>query len=282
MSVEFRRSLITPEDEYLSIRQQCAVLEINRSSLYYEPCEVNEEDQKLLNLIDEEYTRHPFYGSRKLVVYLRGLGFEVNRKRVRRLMSILGIAGISPGPNTSKRNQAHKIYPYLLGGLEIIRPNQVWATDITYIRLLNGFCYLVAIIDWFSRRVLAWRLSNSLETHFCLEALQEALKGYGAPDIFNSDQGCQFTSEEWIVCLKAHSIEISMDSKGRALDNIRVERFWRSLKYEDIYLKHYETMQEARTGIQLYVLFYNTERFHQALKYKTPHEIYFGSLKKST
>lgn len=267
--------MIEKEDSILSVRHQAELLEINRSSLYYEPSAVSEEEQKLLRLIDEEYTRHPFYGSRKILIYLRGLGHRVNRKRVQRLMGILGITGIIPGPNLSKRNQAHKVYPYLLKGVQVIRPNQVWSTDITYIRLLHGFCYLMAIIDWFSRYVLSWRLSNSLETFFCLEALEEALKNHDSPEIFNSDQGSQFTSEEWIGCLKAHPIQISMDSKGRALDNIFVERFWRSLKYEDIYLKNYETMREAQGGLRDYFLFYNRERFHQALSYKTPHQVYF-------
>jgi len=228
---------------------------------------------ELLNLLDEEYTRRPFYGSRKLLVYLRGLGHDINRKRVQRLMGILGISGITPSPNTSKRNQAHKVYPYLLTGVVIERPDQVWSTDITYIRLAHGFAYLVAVIDWHSRYVLAWRLSNSLETQFCLEALEASLK-YGTPDIFNTDQGVQFTSEEFTGFLKGQQIQISMDSKGRALDNIFVERLWRSVKYEDIYLKGYQTMSEAYDGLKAYFLFYNNERYHQSLGYKTPREVY--------
>ena len=265
------------EEDSLSLVRQCTLLGVSRSSLYYEPRPESEENQKLLNLIDEEYTRRPFYGSRKITVYLRGLDYAINRKRIQRLMAVLGIAGIIPGPNLSKRNQAHKIYPYLLKGILIVRPNQVWSTDITYIRLLHGFCYLMAIIDWFSRYILAWRLSNSLETFFCLEALEEALKNHGHPEIFNSDQGSQFTSSEWISRLKENKINISMDSKGRALDNIFVERFWRTLKYEDIYLKNYETMREAQSGLKDYFPFYNRVRPHQGLSYKTPHQVYFGN-----
>jgi putative transposase len=270
-----RCSLIEKEDGVLSVRHQCDVLDINRSSLYYKPYAVSEEDQVLMNLMDEEYTRHPFYGSRKLEVYLRGLGYEVNRKRVQRLMGILGISGIIPGPNTSRRDQAHKVYPYLLGGLKIVKPDQVWSTDITYIRLLKGFAYLVAILDWYSRYVLAWRLSNSLETHFCLEALEESLTGR-TPEVFNTDQGVQFTSEEFTGLLKERQVKISMDSKGRALDNIFVERLWRSVKYEDVYLKGYQTMREAYAGLKDYFWFYNNERFHQSLDYKTPREVYYG------
>lgn len=267
--------MIKKEDSVLSFRHQCDLLDINRSSFYYQPYPVDEEDQVLMNLMDEEYTRHPFYGSRKLLIYLRGKGYVINRKRVQRLMGFLGISGIIPGPNTSKRNQAHKVYPYLLKGLEIVRPNQVWSTDITYIRLVHGFVYLVAVIDWYSRYILAWRLSNSLETSFCLEALEESLT-IGTPEIFNTDQGVQFTSDEFMGCLKDRQIKISMDSKGRALDNIFVERFWRSLKYEDVYLKNYETMSQAHSGLKSYFHFYNQERFHQALNYKMPYQVYFG------
>lgn len=259
----------------LSLRYQCELLGLNRSSLYYLPCSIGEEDRLLMNHIDEEYTRHPFYGSRRMRAFLRSLGFEVNRKRIQRLMGLMGIRGITPGPNLSKRNLAHRIYPYLLKGVQMVRPNQAWGIDITYIRLLHGFVYLVAILDWWSRYVLSWRLSNSLETFFCLEALEEAFK-QGVPEVFNTDQGCQFTSEEFIGKLKEKNIRISMDSKGRALDNIFVERLWRSLKYEDIYLKNYETMQEAYAGIGNYFRFYNEERFHQALDYKTPREVYFA------
>lgn len=276
MSADERWSWIDPGQRVLSLKGQCAILGLARSSWYYRPVAPDKQERLLLNLIDEEYTRRPFYGSRKLLVYLRGKGHVINRKRVQRLMGILGIAGIIPGPNTSKRDQAHKVYPYLLTGLEIVRPNQVWSTDITYIRLSHGFAYLVAVLDWYSRYVLAWRLSNSLETHFCLEALEESLKG-GTPGIFNTDQGVQFTSDEFTGCLKEREIKISMDSKGRALDNIFVERLWRSVKYEDIYLKGYETINQAREGLRDYFQFYNDDRFHQSLDYKTPREVHYGA-----
>lgn len=268
-----RWSWIDPDSNLLSLTGQCAILDLARSSWYYRPVVPDAAEIKLLNLLDEEYTRRPFYGSRKLLVYLRGLGHDINRKRVQRLMGILGISGITPGPNTSKRNQAHKVYPYLLTGLVIERPNQVWSTDITYIRLAHGFVYLVAVLDWYSRYVLAWRLSNSLETQFCLEALEESLK-YGTPDIFNTDQGVQFTSDDFTGFLKSQQIQISMDSKGRALDNIFVERLWRSVKYEDVYLNGYQTMIEAYEGLKAYFWFYNNERYHQSLGYKTPREVY--------
>lgn len=276
MSEDERWRWIDPHKGVLSLKGQCAILGLARSSWYYRPVAPNAAGIRLLHLIDEEYTRRPFYGSRKVRVYLRGLGYVVNRKRVQRLMRILGISGITPGPNTSKRNQAHKIYPYLLTGLEVVRPNQVWSTDITYIRLSHGFAYLVAVLDWYSRYVLAWRLSNSLETHFCLEALEESLEG-GTPDIFNTDQGVQFTSDEFTGYLKDRQIKISMDSKGRALDNIFVERLWRSVKYEDVYLKGYQTMSEAHEGLKTYFRFYNNERFHQSLDYKTPREVHYGA-----
>lgn len=276
MKIEERWEWINRRNGVLSLKRQCAILGLNRSSWYYRPVAPDTEEKVLLNLIDAEYTRRPFYGSRKILIYLRGLGYAVNRKRVCRLMRILGICGIIPGPNTSKRNQAHKVYPYLLAGLEIVRSNQVWSTDITYIRLVNGFAYLVAVLDWHSRYVLSWRLSNSLETEFCLEALEEALKA-GHPEIFNTDQGVQFTSEEFTGLLKEQQIRISMDSKGRALDNIFVERLWRSVKYEDIYLKGYDTIGEAREGLRDYFKFYNNERYHQSLDYKTPLEVYRGA-----
>jgi putative transposase len=276
LSIEKRKTWIDPSDGVLSLARQCTLLDVARSSWYYQPVATNAEDLVLLNLIDEEYTKRPFYGSRKILVYLRAMGHVINRKRVCRLMRVLGVSGIVPGPNTSKRNQAHKVYPYLLTGLEIVRPNQVWSTDITYIRLAHGFVYLVAVIDWFSRYVVAWRLSNSLETSFCLEALEESLRS-GMPEIFNTDQGVQFTSDEFTGYLKERQIKISMDSKGRALDNIFVERLWRSVKYEDIYIKGYETMKEAQGGLKQYFQFYNNERYHQSLDYKTPWEVHYGT-----
>jgi putative transposase len=233
-----------------------------------------------MNMMDEEYTRHPFYGSRRMVIALRDLQYNVNRKRVQRLMQEMGIYGISPGPNTSRRQQEHAIYPYLLRGLVIQGVNQVWSADITYIRLMRGFAYLVAILDWFSRFVVSFRLSNSLETTFCREALDEALE-IGTPDIFNTDQGCQFTSADFTRRLQEREIRISMDGRGRALDNIfgvrplRVERLWRSVKYEDVYLKGYQTMTEVQEGLKRYFKFYNNERPHQSLDYATPASVYY-------
>ncbi len=228
----------------------------------------------LLAAIDAEYTRHPFYGSRKMKVYLRGMGHHINRKRVQRLMGILGLAGMAPGPNTSRPHPQHKVYPYLLRGVDVVRPNQVWSTDITYIRLARGFVYLVAVIDWYSRKVLAWRLSNTLDSGFCVDCLAQALQTYGTPEIFNTDQGCQFTSDAFTGVLKTHGIAISMDGRGRALDNIFVERLWRSVKHEDVYLKGYVTVPELLLGLTEYFVFYNTERTHQSLDYSTPDEVY--------
>jgi putative transposase len=277
LSLQIKRSWLEVEHPVLSLRQQCQLLGVNRSSLYYEPLSADEATLTLMNLIDEQYTRTPFYGSRKILRYLREQGYGVNRKRVQRLMQQMGLYGICPGPNTSRRLQAHKIWPYLLTEVDIVRPNQVWSTDITYIRLAKGFLYLVAVLDWYSRYVLAWKLSNSLETSFCIEALDEAL-GQGQPDIFNTDQGCQFTSEDFTARLLARGIQVSMDSRGRALDNVFVERLWRSVKYEDVYLKGYETVQETQEGLKRYFTFYNAERYHQSLEYRTPAAVHFGSL----
>lgn len=275
LNLEIKRGWLEVSHPTFSLREQCRLLGVNRSSLYYEPVEVNELTLRLMNLIDEQYTKTPFYGSRKILRYLQETGYGVNRKRVQRLMREMGLYAICPGPNTSKRLQEHRIWPYLLEGLEIVRPNQVWSTDITYIRLAKGFLYLVAILDWYSRYVVSWRLSNSLETSFCLEALDEALSS-GCPEIFNSDQGCQFTSEGFTQRLLARDIRIGMDSRGRALDNIFVERLWRSVKYEDIYLKGYQTVEETHEGLTRYFEFYNCERSHQALGYRKPHEVHFG------
>jgi len=263
--------LVEVDHPVWSLRHQCGLLSLNRSSLYYQPVEADRQTLTLMNLVDEEYTRHPFYGSRKITHFLREVGYGVNRKRVKRLMNLMGLEAICPGPNTSKRRQEHKVYPYLLRDLEITRPNQVWATDITYIRLLGGFLYLVAILDWYSRYVLAWRLSNSLDSSFCVEALEGALQ-FGRPDIFNSDQGVQFTSEEFTERLLDQGIRISMDSRGRALDNVFTERLWRSVKYEEVYLKDYRSVPETEEGIDRYFRFYNCERFHQALDYRRPWE----------
>jgi putative transposase len=236
--------------------------------------DVSARDLLLLELLDEEYTRHPFYGSRRMKRYLKDCGYVVNRKKIQRLMRILGLSGMTPGPHTSKPHPQHKIYPYLLRGVEISRPNQVWSSDITYIRLPRGFVYLTAIIDWYSRKVLAWRLSNTMDAGFCVDCLEEAIQSYGAPDIFNSDQGSQFTSEAFTGVLIQNGITISMDGRGRALDNIFVERLWRTVKYEDVYLKKYDGLQDLLIGLTHYFLFYNQERYHQSLGYKTPHEVY--------
>lgn len=206
--------------------------------------------------------------------YLRGCGHMVNRKRVQRLMQKLGLAGMAPGPNTSKAHPQHKVYPYLLRGVDVVRPNQVWSTDITYIRLPRGFVYLVAIIDWYSRKVLSWRLSNTMDASFCVDSLEEAIKAYGKPEIFNTDQGAQFTSDSFTGVLHKNNIKISMDGRGRALDNIFVERLWRSVKYEEVYLKKHENMQELMMGLTHYFMFYNAERKHQSLGYQTPDKVY--------
>jgi putative transposase len=235
---------------------------------------LNEEDLLYCRLIDEEYTRHPFFGSRKMVVYLREKGYVVNRKRVQRYMRLMGLAAMAPGPMTSKPHPQHRIYPYLLRGMKITAPNQVWSADVTYIRLERGFVYLVAVIDWYSRRVLSWRLSNSMEATFCVDCLEEALRLHGKPEIFNSDQGSQFTSDAFTGVLKDHDIKISMDGRGRALDNIFVERLWRSIKHEDVYLKGYSSMPELMLGLTEYFAFYNEERMHQALGYKTPSHVH--------
>jgi putative transposase len=260
----------------LALTRQCELAGVTRSTFYapHLTAEPDELELTLLSEIDAEYTRHPFYGSRKITVYLCGIGHQVNRKRIQRLMSILGLAGMAPGPNTSRPSPQHMVYPYLLRGVSVIRPNQVWSTDITYIRLARGFVYLVAVIDWYSRKVLSWRLSNTLDSGFCVDCLEQALQTYGIPEIFNTDQGCQFTSEAFTGVLKAHCINISMDGRGRALDNIFVERLWRSVKHEDIYLKGYATVPEVQLGLTKYFMFYNTERTHQSLDYSTPDVIY--------
>jgi putative transposase len=227
-----------------------------------------------MRLIDEAYTRRPFYGSRRMVVHLDTEGYVVNRKRVQRLMRLMGLAGMAPGPNTSKPHPLNPVYPYLLRGMSVTRPNQVWSTDITYIRLAGGFVYLMAVIDWYSRRVLSWRVSNTLDTAFCVDGLEEALRHHGCPEIFNTDQGTQFTSEAFTNVLKRESIAISMDGRGRALDNIFVERLWRTIKYEDVYLKGYATLSELIPGLTEYFSFYNSERPHQSLGYQTPDSIY--------
>jgi putative transposase len=265
-------------DSQLSMRRQCALLSLHRSTAYYQPTATAQEDLAIMRWMDEEYTSHPFYGSRKMQVRLDGQGFAVNRKRVQRLMRLMGIEGLNPRGETSRAQPKHKKYPYLLRTLDVVRANQVWATDITYIPMALGFVYLVAIIDWFSRRVLAWRISNTLDTDFCIEALDEAFRRCGVPGIFNTDQGAQFTAEDFVDALKAKGVLISMDGKGRWLDNVFVERLWRSVKYEEVYLHAYADVAEAKRGIGAYLDFFNEDRPHQALGYRTPSEIYWASV----
>ena len=263
------------EHPEISVRRQCDLLGVNRAGLYYQPAGESEENLMLMRLIDEQYTRRPIYGSRRLVAWLRGQGRGVNRKRVARLMEVMGIQAIYPKPRLSQPGEGHKIYPYLLEGVEVTRVNQVWSTDITYIRMDGGFVYLVAVMDWFSRFVLSWALSVTMEVGFCMEALQRALRR-GRPEIFNSDQGSQFTSDQFTGALKARGIAISMDGRGRCFDNIFIERLWRSLKHEEVYLRDYTMVPEAREGIGNWFRFYNHERLHQSLGYRTPAKLYLA------
>jgi len=265
--------MIEPEHSKLSLSRQCALLGISRSSVYYRGDRAKGDDLELMGLLDRQYLAAPFYGARRMVACLRARGYGVNRKRVQRLMRLMGIVAIYQRPNTSKPSPGHKVYPYLLKGLTVSRVNQVWGADITYIPMAHGFLYLVAIIDWYSRYVLAWRLSNTLDVHFCLDALEEAL-GKGTPEVFNTDQGSQFTSEAFTWMLLERGIQVSMDGKGRCMDNVFVERLWRSVKYEEVYLKAYQDVPEARTDISAYMRFYNEERPHQALGYQTPAEVF--------
>jgi putative transposase len=246
---------------------------LSRSSFYYEPATETQENLDLMRLIDQEYTRCPFYGSRRWTVWLSGQGYQVNRKRVRRLMRLMGIEAIYPRPKLSASARQHKVYPYLLRNVVIERPDQVWSADITYVPLTQGFMYLAATIDWYSRYVIAWRLSNTLDGAFCLDMLEEALS-LGRPEVFNTDQGVQFTASAWTARLVSAGVAVSMDGKGRCLDNVFVERLWRSVKYEDIYLKRYEVVPQLQAGLKDYFPFYNHSRPHQALDYKTPAEVY--------
>ncbi len=257
----------------MSIRRQCALLGLSRANFYYEPARERAFDLAVMRCIDAQYTRTPFYGSRRMTVCLCKQGYAVNRKRVQRWMRRMGLWGIAPGPRTSRAQLGHKVYPYLLRDLVVERPNQVWSTDITYIPMRTGFMFLVAILDWYSRYVLSWGLSNTLDTVFCLETLEEALNG-ARPEIFNTDQGCQFSSAAFTGVLDAFGVRISMDGRGRVFDNIFVERLWRTVKYEDIYLRDYGTVQELDTGLAQYFRFYNEERPHQSLGYRTPAEVH--------
>jgi len=270
MSAPDRRRLVERNNGMVSIRRQCELLGIARSGLYRSPAAANDNDAALMRRIDELFTAWPFLGSRRMTVLLRAEGHAVNRKRIRRLMREMGIAALGPKPRTTKPAPGHKIYPYLLRGLAIARPNQVWCADITYIPIGRGFLYLVAIMDWASRAVLSWRLSNTLDGSFCVSALEEALARFGKPDIFNTDQGCQFTAAAFTGTLAAAGVRISMDGRGRWMDNVFIERLWRSLKHEEVYLKGYADGREAKAGIASWITFYNGRRPHQALGNRTP------------
>lgn len=268
-----RLRMIDKDSKDISLTRQCELLNISKGAFYYEPVGINPYTLNLMDLLDHQFTDTPFYGSRRMTAWLNRQGFIVNRKRVQRLMQLMGIEAIYPKANLSKRRKDHEIYPYLLKGVTIYEPNHVWSTDITYIRVGRGFVYLTAIIDWFSRYVISWRLSNTLESDFCVDALNEALV-LSKPLIFNTDQGSQYTSKKFIAPLKAQGVKISMDSKGRALDNIFVERLWRTVKYEEVYIKEYSTARDAYQSLKEYFLFYNNKRLHQSLGYRTPCEVY--------
>jgi putative transposase len=261
----------------LSIKKQCAILQLPRSTAYYKPAEVTEADLALMRCIDELHLEYPFAGSRMLKGLLKHSGHTVGRRHVRTLMRKMGIDALYRKPNTSRRHARNQIYPYLLRDLPIVRSNQVWACDITYIPMRRGFVYLIAVLDWYSRRVLSWRLSNTLTTDFCLEAVEEAIERYGRPEIFNTDQGSQFTSSEFIGLLKANGIRVSMDGKGCWRDNVFVERLWRTIKYEQVYLHAYSSMNDAKAHLKIYLDFYNTIRPHQSLDERTPDAVYFDN-----
>jgi putative transposase len=273
--VKEKQAMIAPDNKELTISRQCELIELPRSSFYREVLGgETPENLELMRLIDEEYTKHPFFGTRKMRDHLRRNGHKVNRKRVKRLMQLMGIQSVAPKPNTSKPSKEHKIYPYLLGGLDINRSDQVWCTDITYVRMPGGFVYLVAVMDWYSRKVLSWEVSVTMDDSFCVSALESAIRRYGRPEIFNTDQGSQFTGKAFTDVLKEHDIAISMDGKGRAVDNIMIERLWRSVKYEEIYLKDYASVLELIRSLRIYFDFYNAERPHASFGEQTPDEVY--------
>jgi putative transposase len=268
--------MLDSQDTVMSLRRQCQLLGLNRSSLYYQPVDEGEENLQLMRLLDEEYTRRPFYGVMRMREYLRGQGHRVNPKRVRRLLRLMGLEAVYPKPRLSTPNPDHTVFPYLLRNLAINRCNQVWSTDITYLRLASGFIYLMAILDWYSRYVLGWAISTTLEADFCIEAVGKLLE-HRQCEIFNTDQGAQFTTSRFTQPLVDKGIQVSMDGRGRALDNIFVERLWRTVKYEYVYLQEIPTVQAARQGLQAFFQFYNHERYHQSLDYKTPAQVYLGS-----
>jgi putative transposase len=267
--------MIDPAHQNLSISRQCQLLKINRSTFYYKKKPIKAEDLKLMELIDKQYLKTPTWGSRSMRNHLRRLGYKINRKRVQRLMRLMGLEAIYPKHRTSRPCPGHKVYPYLLRNLKIDRPNQVWAADITYIPMSRGFMYLVAVMDWHSRKVLSWRLSNTLDTDFCVEALEDAINQFGSPDIFNTDQGAQFTSRAFTDVLKAHDVKISMDGRGRVQDNIFIERLWWTVKYHYLYLHTFDNGTQLRSGLREWFGHYNQERFHQALDSLTPDEVYY-------
>jgi putative transposase len=270
--------MIEPRETKLVVSRQCEMIGLSKTAYYYHKRPMNLEMKKLLDVVDEIYTKTPFYGTRKIRKELRNRGYEAGRKRIRRLMNLLGVEAIYPKRRLSVPNKEHRKYPYLMRGVSVSRPNQVWCADITYIRLAHGFVYLVTVLDWHSRYVLAWELSTTLDANFCVDALREALR-HGTPEIFNVDQGAQFTSREFLDVLEGKGIKISMDGTGRAFDNIFVERFWRSLKYEEVYLKSYEGVWDCRLNLKQYMEFYNHVRVHQSLDYQTPAEVHFGNMK---
>src|SRR6202167_3092938 len=271
-----RLALVDHDDPGLPVAAQCRLLKVARSTLYYQPVSAGSDELAVMRRIDELHLEYPFYGSRRMAVVLRDDGCVVNRKRTQRLMRLMGLEAIYQKPNTSRRHPDHKVYPYLLRGLIIDRPNQVWCADITYIPMAKGFVYLVAVMDWVSRRVLSWRLSITMETDFCVEALTEAMDRYGQTEIFNTDQGVQFTSTGFVDELAERGVRVSMDGKGRYLDNIFIERLWRSLKYEEVYIRAYGSVAEARRSLGEWLAFYNDVRPHQSLEYQTPHEKFEG------
>ena len=271
-----KQAMIDPGYKGLSIKRQCELIELPRASYYRAPAPESDENQQLMRRMDELYTDYPFFGSRQMRNKLRREGYNVNRKRIQRLMRLMGLVSVAPKPHTSQANKEHLIYPYLLGNVVIERPNQVWCTDITYVRLAHGFVYLVAVMDWYSRQVLSWEVSVTMDDSFCVNALERALRLYGKPEIFNTDQGAQFTGRAFTGVLKREGIAISMDGKGRAMDNIMVERLWRSVKYEEIYLKDYTSVDQLRQSLKRYFQFYNYERPHQSFNGQTPAEVYNG------
>jgi putative transposase len=268
--------MINFKDPQVSVSRQCRLLNLSRSTVYYQPVEIAPQDLLLMRWIDEQYLKTPFYGSRSMTRHLRRLGYRVNRKHIQRLMRLMGLEAIYPKPKTSRPHPEHKIYPYLLRGLTIDHPNQVWSADITYIPMTRGFMYLVAVMDWYSRKVLAFKLSNTLDTDFCLEAVEEAIRRYGLPEIFNTDQGAQFTSRAFTDLLEQHQIRISMDGRGRVQDNIFIERLWWTTKYQYLYLHSFDNGTALRIGLEGWFRFYNQERPHQTFDILTPDEVYMG------